>query len=71
MQDTKKIVHVRTNITRGCPECGGASIGGDDFEKSVNHLIQDHGYKLLHVGSERDDDQEGKSIHHTVAVLGK
>lgn len=70
MQDTKTIVHVSTNISRGCPECGHG-IGGDKFEDSVNHLIQQHGYKLLHVGAERDDDQEGKTIHHTVAVLGK
>jgi hypothetical protein len=30
-----------------------------------------HGYKLLHVGGENDQDNEGKSIQHTVAVLGK
>ena len=70
IQDTKQIIHVSTNIGRGCPECG-APLGVDNFESGVNHLIQQHGYKLLHVGAERDDDNEGKTIHHTVAVLGK
>ncbi len=73
MQETKQIIRVSTNISRGCPECHNAGLvgGHDNFESGVNHLIQQHGYRLLHVGSEWDNDREGKTVHHTVAVLGK
>ena len=30
-----------------------------------------HGWQLLHVGAVFDQDEEGKSISHTVAILGK
>jgi hypothetical protein len=68
-QDVKNIVHISTNIMTGCKHCS-QTVGSDKFEESINHYIQVHGYKLLHVGQEHDTDMNGNSIHHTVAILG-
>jgi len=38
---------------------------------SVNHYIAQHGYALLHVGTETSRDDKGKPWHNTIAVLGK
>lgn len=64
------IVHISTNIGKSCEHCS-EWVGADRFAESVNHYLEKHGYKLLHVGSECDLDEEGKPCHHTVAVLGK
>jgi hypothetical protein len=42
---------------------------GHRVDAAINHML-DHGWSLLHVGSEWDRDQQGKSISHTVAILG-
>lgn len=51
-----------------CNDCGKACLGGDidKFHEGINHCIQEHGYKLLHVGQETIATGET-----TVAVLGK
>lgn len=59
------IVHISTHISTGCEHCTH-TIGGDNFTESVNHYIKQHGYKLLHVGSE-----SGNNLTMTVAILGK
>jgi len=40
-----------------------------DLGNRIQHYL-DHGYKLLHVGSETSHDDEGKPWHSTVAVVG-
>jgi|ERR1043166_2927009 hypothetical protein len=68
----KRTTTVSSNIGRGCEHCG-ASIGSDrddGITQSINHYINDHGYKLLHVGTETHHGPDGKPWHHTVAVLG-
>ena len=37
---------------------------------AINHVLA-HGWQLLHVGAEFGQDEEGKSVSHTVAILGK
>jgi len=39
-----------------------------DFEDMVNHYIEKHGYRLLHVGSETSFDNW--QVKYTAAVLG-
>jgi hypothetical protein len=68
--DFKHIVHISTNITTSCEHCS-TPIASENLADNVNHYMDKHGYKLLHVGGENDQDNEGKSIQHTVAVLGK
>lgn len=64
------VVYISTNIGESCKHCS-EWVGTDRFAESVNHYIEKHKYRLLHVGSECDSDSEGKPCHHTVAVLGK
>jgi hypothetical protein len=54
-----------------CAQCGKSiSAFREDVALFINHMIQEHGYTLLHIGSEADHDNEGKTTHHTVAILG-
>jgi hypothetical protein len=69
-EDISHIVHISTNIGTKCEHCN-TRIGGDDFAQSVNHYIEQHGYKLLHIGSEASQDSEGMPCHFTVAIVGK
>ncbi len=70
MQDISSIVRISTNEGIQCRHCT-TSIGLDKFEESVNHYIEQHGYRLLHVGMETSDSDVGSPWHSTVAVLGK
>jgi hypothetical protein len=42
----------------------------DDLSDRINHFIEAHGYRLLHVGTETSHDSNGNPWHSTVAVLG-
>ncbi|RLC36330.1 hypothetical protein DRH29_04750 [candidate division Kazan bacterium] len=66
----RHVVYVSTGILRRCEYCE-ESVGMGRFGESINHYIQQHGYKLLHVGQETGTDVNGKPFHSTVAVLGK
>ena len=70
-EDIEHIVHISTNMESSCQICGERQTDPEYFEKLVNHYLEKHGYKLLHIGSEWERDAEGKSCHHTVAVVGK
>ena len=63
------IVQIDTDKSTRCEHCA-FEIGGDNFVPSVNHYIEKHGYKLLHVGQRAYED-EGMPVSHTVAILGK
>jgi len=66
--DTQNVVHVSTGIGTGCQHCT-QSIGLDRFAESINHYIQEHGYRLLHVGQQTEGDSQ-EPYQTTVAVLG-
>jgi len=66
--EVNHVVHISTNIGTGCEHCS-ESIGTDRFAESINHYINEHGYKLLHVGQETSEGSAGL-WHHSVAVLG-
>jgi hypothetical protein len=67
---TQHIVHISTNITNSCEHCA-TSVGGEKFAEAVNHYVEQHGYKVLHVGTETIPDMNGGPWHTTVAVVGK
>ena len=69
-EGVKHEVHISTSVETKCEHCT-ERIGGDDLAKSINHYIQQHGYKLLHVGTETSRDMDGNPWQSTVAVLGK
>jgi len=63
------IVHISNDEGKSCEHC---SFGiGNNLAKSVNHYINDHEYKLLHVGQETSRDMAGNPHQLTVAILGK
>lgn len=74
MENVKRTVEISSNIGQGCDHCDewvGASMRGNGgVATSINHYIEAHGYKLLHVGSQTSRDDEGKPWHSTVAILG-
>lgn len=71
MQDIRKTFEIHTNIGPAiCPVCRlDLRIHEDTIDTAINHVL-DHGWRLLHVGSERGSDEDGKSVSHTVAILG-
>jgi hypothetical protein len=64
----KHVVHISTNIGTSCEHCN-EHVGAERFPESINHYIQQHGYQLLHVGTESAWGDDGV-WHNTVAVLG-
>jgi hypothetical protein len=64
------IVYISTSISTGCKHCN-FRVGDHNFANSVNHYIEEHNYKLLHVGQETGINMEGNQYFSTVAVLGK
>lgn len=72
IEDTKHVVQVSSNISQSCQLCNRffpvheTSI----LESQINHYIEEHGYRLLHVGTETDRGDDGL-YHSTVGVLGK
>ena len=69
-EGVENVVYISTNIGTGCKHCT-EQIGTDRLAESINHYITQHGYKLLHVGTETSRDMNGNPWHSTVAVLGK
>ena len=62
-------VKISTNVNRTCQYCDQSLGGPAFFTKPVNHYIDVHDYKLLHVGTETSHAEEGL-WYSTVAVLG-
>lgn len=70
IEDVQHVVHVSTGVEMGCDQCS-ESVGGEHFAESINHYIEQHGYRLLHVGSEWGESADCSPTFFTVAVLGK
>jgi hypothetical protein len=67
------VVHISTDVLTSWEHCAEriGDLHSPRLAESINHYIQQHGYKVLHVGTETVHDDEGKPWHTTVAVLGK
>jgi hypothetical protein len=65
----KHVVRIVSIGTTKCNQCN-ASFGEGAFAAAMNHYIEKHGYKILHVGSETYQDF-GETQHYSVAILGK
>ena len=68
--EIRHIVRIDTNISKSCEHCSEWT-GGKEFAKSVNHYLEAHGYKLLHVGQETTHGENGNPWQLTVSLLGK
>ena len=65
-EEIHQVIQLSTKQITPCKHCHK---NPEDFSKAINHYIE-HGYKLLHVGSEFSSDRHGEPCHYTVAVLG-
>lgn len=50
--------------------CAHCEFSPSDIGQAINHYIVDHGYRLLHVGSETEHGSNGDPWHSTVAMMG-
>lgn len=67
--ENKEVIYLNTDTDKACEACGYSFNGWYDLGNRIQHYLE-HGYKLLHIGSETSRDDEGKPWHSTVAVLG-
>jgi hypothetical protein len=63
-EGVQHVVEINTNIGKGCEHCA-QEIGTDRFAESINHYIEKHGYKVLHVGTQTIPDMNGNPYHTT------
>lgn len=66
----KDVVYLSSDIGKSCEACGFDFHAWYDIGKQIQHYLE-HGYELLHVGTETSHDDDGKPWHSTVAVIGK
>jgi hypothetical protein len=64
------VVSLSTDEGKGCEHCD-TQVGSEDFTGSINHYIEQHGYKLLFIGQESSRDYEGNPWQIIVAIVGK
>jgi len=73
VENVRHTVEIADHISKGCEHCdyfGGGGLGDGSLSDAINHYITEHGYRLLHVGTQTNHDQDGRPWHNTVAVLG-
>lgn len=70
-EGVQEVIQISTNISKGCKHCSEGIGGEDNLAHSINHFINNHEYKLLHVGTETTYTDEGKLWYSTIAVLGR
>lgn len=66
--NAKEIFRVSSAESSSCALCSESIDGPTWFTRAVNHYIQDHGCKLVHVGQESTGYVEDK-YETTVAIL--
>lgn len=68
-KNIKTIMHITPQRLQRCdPPC---NILPKDFSDAVNHFLNAHGFKLLHVGTQSSFSDTGEIVHDVIAVLGK
>ena len=74
LDDIKHLVGLSSDAHVPCQECDELRFG-DDFSVATlvlaaNHYVNEHGYRILHIGEETGTDHRGRQQHNTVIVLG-
>jgi hypothetical protein len=69
--DDIKLIHELDGFNHDCPECGMARSEGTAVSMA-NHLIQEHHFILLHVGTRTAGGfDDGHSVNDIIYVVGK
>lgn len=73
MESVTRIQQLFSDVVGACPVCDDLSHPNDDewLQEQTNHLIQEHGWKVLHVGQESTTDRDGNLCQRTTVVLGE
>lgn len=69
-KDIKHVVTISTDEKLICEECK-ADLERNNLSGAVNHYLDQHRYKILHIGQQSDNTNAGNLFHLTVAVIGK
>ncbi|GMT46668.1 MAG: hypothetical protein IEMM0007_0234 [bacterium] len=64
----ENIMQITPESVQSCEACNERP---NDFADAVNHYLNMHGYKLLHVGTQSSKTDHGEVVHDVIAVLGK
>jgi len=64
----KHVVQLSSDVHGPREECRD-SRADDDVGNAINHYSE-HGYVLLHVGTQTTHDLDGKPSHSTVTIMG-
>jgi hypothetical protein len=64
----KHVVQISSDVHGPCEDCGDFRTD-NNVGNAINHYLE-HGYVLLHVGSQTTNDLDGKLRHSTVAIMG-
>lgn len=67
----KHTIYLSTDTGYRCEICSHEGEWNHNFAKAINHYIEKHGYKILHIGQDAKETGKGNPISDTVAVLGK
>ncbi len=67
-KDIKHVIHISNDEGTNCEQCDFSI--GNNLANSVNHYINEHKYRLLHVGQETSQ-KDGLPFQITVSTLGK
>lgn len=72
LRDIRQTISVESGNVATCEDCGKLPVADwtADIHVLINHYLE-HGYELIHVGSQTSRDAEGAPSHKTVAVLGR
>lgn len=72
LEDIKQVIQLTTQTIPYCHICEGEKDNRSlfDFDYAINHYIESHGYKPLHLGPETIIDKEGNILNRTTAILG-
>lgn len=78
MQDIKNVIQIMSGIIDGgCDHCHDEiksfpimGVCDEYHTNKVNHYVQKHGYKILHVGQYTDTEVDGGLWHGVIFVLG-
>lgn len=68
LSDVKHTIKLSSDQSSGCAFCSQNL--GTEIDWDINHLIQNHGGKLLHVGSESLNTAGEAPYLATVALIG-
>lgn len=63
-----KTVQLSSDVSFGCPVCS-KFLEHDKLDENIDHLINEHGFTVHHIGQQTSRDDQGNIWHHTVAVL--